>query len=252
MASRQFLSVRSKACFLIDQLLTRFLLQLSVITYGRPQENRGPGKLWVANHVSFLDVMVLFKIKPLFFVTSMDVGRAGAFGLITRASGCIFVDRNNRAQAKEAVEIIRARLKAGFDVILFPEGTSSDGLGLLPFKNALFESVLPDGIVQPILIQYDAKDTGKNYSRDELFFFGEQKLIHHLKSIFSTRKLKAHVRFLETVDTTSCKDRFEVAEKTRQIMLRALSRFPTLVEQTSDGYSSVALESTSASETTPA
>lgn len=250
MASSQFLSVRSKTFYLIDQLLTRFLVHLSVITYGRPKETSGPGRLWVANHVSFLDIVVLFKIKPLFFVTSMDVGRAGAFGAVTRAAGCIFVDRNNRAQAAEAIEVIRARLQAGFDVILFPEGTSSDGLGLLPFKNALFESVIPGGVVQPVLIQYDVKDAKRRYSREDLFFYGEQKLIHHLKSIFSTRGLKAHVRFLEPILAESCKDRFELTEKTRQAMLLGMSRFPTLVDETTEAFRPAASRSPSASETT--
>jgi lyso-ornithine lipid O-acyltransferase len=230
MVSKLLFAVRARIFFLIDQVLTRFLLKVTVVTHGSPVETKKTGRLWVVNHVSFLDIMMLYRVKPLFFVTSFDVGRAGAFGLITRAAGCIFVDRNNKAQASEAVKIVHERLRLGFDVILFPEGTSSDGLSLLPFKNALFEAAFPSGIIQPVLLEYETKTAERRYTREELFFFGEQNLLQHLKNILSTRRLTAHVRFLDPVYSTQCKDRFDAAAKSRQIMLQSLSQFPTLVD----------------------
>lgn len=88
--------------------------------------------LIVANHISYLDVLVLSRVAPLLFVTSTEVRDTPGLGLITRLAGCLFVERRNRSKIKSDSSDIQAALDSNIPVVLFPEGTSSDGSGVLP------------------------------------------------------------------------------------------------------------------------
>src|SRR6266516_123787 len=92
--------------------------------------------LLVSNHLSYLDVLVLSSIRPCVFVAKRDVSAWPLFGWLARAAGTIFVDREHRLSSSAVVDLVRATLASGSVVVLFPEGTSSDGSTVLPFKSA--------------------------------------------------------------------------------------------------------------------
>src|SRR6266446_9871372 len=83
--------------------------------------------LLVCNHLSYLDVIVLSSIGPCIFVAKRDVAGWPLFGWLAKAAGTIFVDRENRLSSPAVVDLVRAALASGSVVVLFPEGTSSDG-----------------------------------------------------------------------------------------------------------------------------
>ena len=97
--------------------------------------------LLVSNHLSYLDIVVLSSIRPCVFVAKRDVARWPLFGWLAHAAGTIFVDRERRFST-EFVNGIHEAIAAGLPVVLFPEGTSSDGSTVLPFKSALLESAV--------------------------------------------------------------------------------------------------------------
>ena len=107
--------------------------------------NRG---LVVSNHLGYLDIVVLAATAPSVFVAKSEIRRWPVFGWFARRSGCIFVDRESSASAGRSVRAIRAALNRGRRVILFPEGTSSGGAGVLPFRSSLLEPA----VGQPLTI----------------------------------------------------------------------------------------------------
>lgn len=123
-----------------------------------------PGKpvLLVSNHTSWLDIPVMSAVAPVSFVAKREVGTWPFVSALARLQRSVFVDRTRRQAAGAAAGEIMARLKAGDTIVLFAEGTSSDGNRVLPFKTSLFGAVKPatrsevesTAVVQTVAIVY--------------------------------------------------------------------------------------------------
>ncbi|MGH8046746.1 MAG: lysophospholipid acyltransferase family protein, partial [Chthoniobacterales bacterium] len=96
--------------------------------------------LIVSNHLGYLDVFVIGSAIPAIFVAKSEVNDWPVIGLLCRLSGTIFVERGRRTSVSESLPQIRKRLDAGLPVVIFPEGTSSAGSTVLPFKTSLLEA----------------------------------------------------------------------------------------------------------------
>lgn len=136
-----------------------FLIGLPREMRGTPL--RGPGA-FVANHVSWLDIFVLNASGRITFVAKSEVAGWAGIGWLARGTGTVFIARERRAAAGQAA-LLRARLEAGERLMIFPEGTSSDGLRVLPFRATLFAPFLnadldPGFRVQPITLAYEAPE----------------------------------------------------------------------------------------------
>lgn len=118
-----------------------------------------PGAV-VANHSSWLDILALNAKKRVYFVSKAEVARWPAIGWMARSTGTVFITRDPR-EAKVQTGVLAARLGAGHKLLFFPEGTSSDGLRILPFKSTLFAAFLADPLrdlahIQPVTLVYHA------------------------------------------------------------------------------------------------
>ncbi|WP_300030274.1 1-acyl-sn-glycerol-3-phosphate acyltransferase [uncultured Roseobacter sp.] len=114
----------------------------------------------VTNHSSWLDIFVLNAVKRIYFVSKAEVAAWPGIGWLARATGTVFIERN-RTQAARQAEVFRDRLAAGHRLLFFPEGTSSDGQRVLPFKSSLFSAFFADDLrdhleVQPVTVVYMA------------------------------------------------------------------------------------------------
>ncbi|ABD55352.1 lysophospholipid acyltransferase family protein [Jannaschia sp. CCS1] len=123
------------------------------------QPMRTPGA-FVANHVSWLDIFALNAGKRMYFVAKAEVSGWGGIGWLARATGTVFI-RRNRAEAATQTKLFEDRLIAGHQLLFFPEGTSTDGHRVLPFKTTLFEAFFADRLrdrlsVQPVTLSYRA------------------------------------------------------------------------------------------------
>ncbi|MBY8975625.1 1-acyl-sn-glycerol-3-phosphate acyltransferase [Rhodobacteraceae bacterium NNCM2] len=112
----------------------------------------------VANHCSWSDILVLRAVRLLYFVSKSDVASWPGVGFLARVSGTVFIERR-RVEAKRQEAVLRDRIAANQLLCFFPEGTSTDGLRVLPFKSSLFsaffgEDVTSDLLVQPVSIRY--------------------------------------------------------------------------------------------------
>lgn len=149
------------------------------------QRLSGPGAL-VANHASWLDILVLNSICPLFFVAKSEVAGWPAIGPLARAAGTVFI-RRDRADAARQREVLRGRIARGDRLLFFPEGTSTDGLRVLDFRPTLFAAFfgedMPQGFtVQPVSVVYFAPP-----EEDPRFYgwWGDTDLGSHLLTVLA-------------------------------------------------------------------
>ena len=149
--------------------------------------------LLVSNHLSYLDIVVLSSLRPCVFVAKRDVATWPLFGWLARAAGTIFVDRERRFSSPEAVELIRDAIAGGSLVVIFPEGTSSDGLTVLPFRSALLESAVQLRCsVTAASIDYSL-DEGS--VADEVCYWRDMTLVPHLLNLLFKREISANYSF---------------------------------------------------------
>lgn len=134
---------------------TVLILRLSVSVEGQPATGRAA---LVANHSSWLDIFVLNSATQVYFVSKAEVAGWPGIGWLARATGTVFI-RRDRREAAEHKSMLESRLQDGHRLLLFPEGTSSDGLRVLPFKTTLFQAFLSPDLreilqVQPVSVTY--------------------------------------------------------------------------------------------------
>ena len=135
--------------------VTCAVLGLQRRSIGAPMGGRGA---FVANHVSWLDIFVLNASARVMFVAKSEVRAWPGIGWLARGTGTVFIDRT-RAQAKAQERMLSERLAAGHRLMVFPEGTSSDGRRVLPFKSSILGAFFdgPEGLsLQPVTLRYHA------------------------------------------------------------------------------------------------
>jgi 1-acyl-sn-glycerol-3-phosphate acyltransferase len=168
--------------------------------------------LLVCNHLSYLDVIVLSSIRPCVFVARHDVAAWPLFGWLARAAGTIFVDRERRLASADVVDLVREAVAGGSLVVLFPEGTSSDGSTVLPFKSALLEPAVELRCpVAAAAIEY-ALDDGS--VADEVCYWGDMTLVPHLLNLFFKREIRSTCSF--SLPRIRVGDRKEIARELRE------------------------------------
>lgn len=148
--------------------------------------------LLVCNHLSYLDILVLSALTPCVFVAKREVKHWPVFGWFAMLAGTVFVHREQRAQAAQAVDEIEAALQTGAVVVLFPEGTSSGGKTVLPFKSSLLAPVARHAhSVTAGLLQYELGDGDVS---EEVCYWKDMTLVPHLINLCSKRAVRASVQ----------------------------------------------------------
>jgi len=147
--------------------------------------------LIVSNHLSHLDILILSSITPCFFVSKIEVGAWPYFGEAARNGGTIFLNRGNRASADAASAELARRLTLPIPIVLFPEGTTSDGAQVLRFRSRLIEPAIAAAApVTPAAIRYVAPVPER-----ELCWYGDEPLLPHLWRVLRVSSFRAEVRF---------------------------------------------------------
>ena len=185
-----------------------------------------PGKarttLFVCNHVSYLDIPVLSEQVDATYIAKSEVGSWPLFGSIARVTNAILVKRDGRDVGAQRREI-QARLLSGESLILFPEGTSTDGSGVAPFKTSLFGIVqgMPpeaDIVIQPVSLAYPRYADGTRLDgplRELYCWFGDATLMPHLFRVFGLEGAEVEVRFHEPIPVGPSPDRKELARRSQ-------------------------------------
>ncbi len=160
---------------------------------------RGPGVLFVANHLSWADIPVLGARIDAAFVAKSEVGGWGLVGWLATLARTVYVDRARRSATAGQRDAIGERLAGGDNIIMFPEGTNSDGVAMLPFKTSLFAVTegLPDVLIQPVTIAY-TRINGLPVTRQrlpDLAWIGETKLMPHAMAFLGLGRVRAEIIF---------------------------------------------------------
>lgn len=149
--------------------------------------------LIVANHVSYLDIVALSSVARCAFVAKKEVAGWPLFGLYAKLGATIFVDRERRGAVAEVAGEMRTLLNAGVPVVLFPEGTSSDGSSVLPFRTSLFEPVVE--LACPVTACAHRYSLDEGSVADEVAYWRDMTLAPHLLNLLGKRGVTLDIRF---------------------------------------------------------
>ncbi len=172
-------------------------LGIRIVTHGAPARRKRV--LYVCNHVSWADIPVLGAKLPAAFVAKAEVGGWGMVGWMATLGRTVYVDRERRSATGQQRDAIGERLAAGDSIILFPEGTNSDGVEVLPFKSSLFGIAegVDDVLIQPVTIAY-TRVNGMPVTRErlpDLAWIGDTELFPHALAFMALGRVRAEILF---------------------------------------------------------
>lgn len=157
-------------------------------------DGRFPSRgLLVCNHLSYIDVLALSAIAPCIFVAKRQVRSWPLFGRLARFGGTTFVDRDQPFDAIRVNHELTEALSAGLVVVLFPEGTSSDGSTVLPFRSALFKPAVQ--LNQPVSTAHISYAVEGGSVEQDVSYWGTMVFLPHLFRFLRLRSVTMRVRF---------------------------------------------------------
>lgn len=147
--------------------------------------------LVVANHISWLDIPVIFSLKPIAFVSASDVKTWPIIGMLAKISGAIFLDRNRKSSLIEVIQAMNHHFKnEKLSICIFPEGITSNGYQVLPFKSNLFQSAFESNkLLLPLSIKYKENNVLTNRTS----FHGSTTLFQSFKRIAKSNVIEVVV-----------------------------------------------------------
>jgi len=195
------------------------LLRIRVRVVGEPVRNRAA--LFISNHVSWADILVIGSIAPITYVSKSEIAGWPLVGIAARSQRTVFVDRSRRHQTGDAIAEIVKRLAGGTSVVLFAEGTSSDGNRVLPFRSALIGAVKEVGsrsesgiLIQPMSICYTSLNgipMGRQH-RPTVAWYGDLDFVPHIKAFIERGAIDAVVTYGDPVAADGTADRKAMAK----------------------------------------
>lgn len=221
------------------------LIGIRVTTRGVPYE--GGACLIAANHTSWLDIPIMASLQPSSFVAKSEVAGWPFFGTLAKLQQTVFVERERRTRTAESRNEIHGRISGGDRLILFPEGTSSDGNRVLPFKSALMSVAQlaivsseadreEDLVVQPVSVAYVnlcGIPMGRQF-RPFFAWYGDMDLFPHLWEAFSLGPIEVVVEYHKSVTIREIGNRKALAayceDACRRGVARALAGRPEMAE----------------------
>ncbi|NVO06023.1 MAG: 1-acyl-sn-glycerol-3-phosphate acyltransferase [Rhodoferax sp.] len=166
------------------------ILQIEVASTPLPPS--GFAGLVVSNHVSWLDILVLQSLLPGAFVAKTEVKRWPVVGYLAQACATIFVDRSSPRSARAMVADTAAAIRQGYAVVVFPEGTSSDGRAVGSFHANIFESAI-QAQSQVLALSLHYRDPGTGGAAEAAHFTGDMTLLSSIARVTATSNIQALV-----------------------------------------------------------
>ena len=182
------------------------------------------GSLIVANHVSYIDVLVIASLTPAVFITSVELGNTLFLGVLARLGGSIFVERRKPFGLKREIGMIARVVAEGSSVVLFPEGTTSNGERIQPFKNSLFDAAVTAGAdILPVCLRY-TKINGEAltaHNRESVFYYGGETFFKHFPKFLLLKSVDVVVFPLNGIKVRDHASRKELAIKAHAVISAA-------------------------------
>ncbi len=177
--------------------------------------------LVVSNHVSYLDIAVLTTINPFLFITSNEMKNTPFLGKVTELGGSLYTDRKKFTGIKGEINNFANYLRDGFNVVLFPEATSTDGKELRKFKKSLYQvAIEANKAILPICIKY-THCNGKpidDTNRDNLFWYGDMGFLPHFWRLLNIKNAQVEITILDELQVGPDSERRELCDTTYQMI----------------------------------
>ena len=177
-------------------LLMRLILNIKVTVSGDEGQLERGGYVIIANHVSYVDGIVLGSIFPILFVSKREVRKWPIVGQWNVLCGTIFINRQKKGLAGALIRELTRKLKQEANILLFPEGTSTDGEKMLPFQTVPLAAPLRSrSIIVPVTVTYktieDQPVTPAN--RDSVYWYGDMEFVSHFWNLLALRNVEVLV-----------------------------------------------------------
>jgi 1-acyl-sn-glycerol-3-phosphate acyltransferase len=170
----------------------------------------------VSNHLSYLDIPILSAAGPCVFVSKADVEQWPVFGRYARWAGSVFVRRQDRADAPRANNSVSDALSNGVPVVLFPEGTTTDGRSVLRFHSTMLQPAIDSGaMVTPCAIAYELEEGDV---AQEVCWWGDMTFLPHAWNLLGKKVIRARILFGEAVQASG--DRKEFSQELHERVVR--------------------------------
>lgn len=203
-----------------DALKTRWLqwfgaiINLHVSKDGDLPERRA---IFVSNHISWLDIIVLGQYIPAYFVAKSDISSWPVIGYLSRQGGTVFIRRGNKQHVKTTAEKMVWLLKQNSNIVAFPEGTTTKGDEVLHFHSSLFQpAMLTRSVIQPVALRY------QGVAKDRAPFVGDDAFVPHLIKMLALDKIEVELSFLPVINSSG-KSRHAVSIETRGMIWNKIS-----------------------------
>jgi len=191
-----------------------FILGVSVTLDSEKAFFSKKGALLVSNHLSYLDVFILSSVHPIVFVTSKEVEESGFLGLMSKCAGSLFVERRKKNQIGEEISVLSSVIDAGNHVAVFPEGTTSSGDRILPFKSSFFDAAVRTRCsVLPVCINYKSVNSTQSPSvwKNSLFYYGTMEFIPHFLRVLSLKSVEVTITVTSPIAVDSSVNRKDLS-----------------------------------------
>lgn len=214
---------RLKAKIKTTHLFSWLFLKLCGITVYHKELNKSISKnsLIVSNHLSYLDMVLISSITPVLFVATVEVKETPILGLFARCGGTIFIERRKITSLRKDIMQIKHYLSRGFTILLFPEGTTSSGDTILPFKSSLFNAVIDDNIIiENICIKYISVDNTllNEKNRDFIFYYGDMTFWTHFIKLLGIKKLNVEIYKAGTLNSKDFSSRKDLVSQSHKLI----------------------------------
>ena len=169
----------------------------------------------VCNHLSYLDIFVVYSVLPSVFIANSELEEEFPLGVVTKYGGGIFVERRNRSRLLGDMDNISSVLNMGLNIVLFPEGTTSDGQAVTAFKAPFLKSAINTGAdVLPLCINYK-RINGEpldEKSKDLIFYYGSITFFEHFFRLLKLKNIEVELEALEEIEVNPKMTRKELSQ----------------------------------------
>jgi 1-acyl-sn-glycerol-3-phosphate acyltransferase len=198
---------------------SRKMLRVLGIALAHEGLPHGGATLVVANHISWLDILAINAVQPVRFVSKSDVRHWPLIGWLVACAGTLFIERERKRDALRVVHQVADALKRGQTIAVFPEGTTSEGHGLLPFHANLLQAAIVTGTtVQPVALRFSDRTQAVSQAAA---YVGDTHLLRSVWSVVTASDMRVRLAWLPAVQAQHA-DRRALSEQLREQILRAL------------------------------
>lgn len=208
------------------------ILGIEVVESGEMSEARPT--LYISNHVSYIDIFILGRL-PAYFIAKSEVANWPVFGKLAEFQNTLFIERK-AGKTGEQLETLKNHLAKGNSLTLFPEGTSTDGTHVEPFKSSFIESAnLGDGqprvAIQAVTVAYthhDGQMIDNQGVRDHYAWYAKMPFLSHFLGLMPLRKARAKIHYHPVCYYDEFESRRHCTDHCRDVIAEQLQRFIAL------------------------